>query len=123
MAQVFKQNCLVRDNPPFGQLHSFKVGDKVPDWAEEQLASSPHLFRDSDPEEGVKRSPKKTSLSGPPVDPEPEPEPELKVPSVKASGAIWSKFANELSLDVPEGAKRDEIVALVKKAHPELFED
>lgn len=126
MAKVLKQNVVLRDNPPVGLLHAFVAGQTLPAWAEEQVANSPHLFRESGDTRtsATKRTRAQIDAATPkPERVEEEPvEDELEVPRVHSSKKIWFDFAKKAyGLDVDYSAiTRDEIVEKVKELDPDL---
>lgn len=116
MSEVLKQNVLLRKDPPHGEISSFVAGEALPDWAKDRVGK--HLFEGA---RASKNEAKEVERKLPAVpDVAPEPDEELTVPKRGASAASWKKFANESHVTIPDRAKRDEIIALVEAAHPDL---
>lgn len=116
MAEVLKQNVLLRKEPPHGEIFTFVAGQELPDWAKDRVGK--HLFEDA----RASKTEAKEVERNLPVAPEviPEDESEVTVPARGASAAAWKKFAKEANVQIPDRAKRDEIIALVEEAHPDL---
>ncbi len=93
-------------NPDTGEGVAFGPDDKVPGWAK-GLITNPTAWAgsggDDEPDAEEKSSP----------------ETEAKVataPKGNASAEVWGKHAVSLGIEVPDGASRDDIKALVAAA-------
>lgn len=123
--KILKYNTFVSDNPPHGNTVALLAGTEVPDWAWSQLEKSDHLFEDGQPQSSAKAPEPKTEEApeDTPAPDEKAEEPKVKVPKRSASRAAWVKFAEAISVKVPDSSSRDEIIERVEAAHPDLFDE
>lgn len=123
--KILKYNTFVSDNPPHGNTVALLAGTEVPDWAWSQLEKSTHLFEDGQPQSSAKApEPKAKETSEAAPEPAKQAEKtEVKIPKRSASRAAWVKFAEAVSVKVPDSSSRDEIIERVEAAHPDLFDE
>lgn len=123
--KILKFNTFVSDNPPHGNTVPLLAGTEVPDWAWSQLEGSTHLFEDGQTQSSAK-APQPNAEKAPEAAPEPAKQAEkteVKIPKRSASRAAWVKFAEAVSVKVPDSSSRDEIIERVLDAHPDLFDE
>lgn len=126
MGKILKHNVFVSDNPPAGNLVALLAGQEVPDWAEEQLKDSPHLFRE--PEDANTIRPRNLPADKPKpkakaeIEKTEKVEEAVEVPKKTASRQTWVNFATYLGIKLPEDISRNEIVERVESERPEVFE-
>lgn len=123
--KILKFNTFVSDNPPHGNPVHLLAGTEVPEWAWSQLEGSDHLFDDGKEKSSAKKAEPQTKPSPetPPAQAEQEKKSEVKIPKRSASRAAWVKFAEAISVKVPDSSSRDEIIERVLDVHPDLFDE
>lgn len=115
MSRILRRHVFLED-PTSHEIVSLVAGQEVPDWADELLSNSEHLFTD-DVTAPAAHNKKRTVAHQETKKPEPE---EVETPSRGASAATWRKFARQAGVTIPKGASRDDIVQRILEAIPDL---
>lgn len=115
MARILRRNVYVENPSHRGFPVALVAGQEIPDWAEELLRYSDHLF-----DEEAKERPKESLRKVQHTEEKKEAPKELKTPARSASAATWRKFAAAAGVNVPKGSSRDDIVERVVAAVPDL---
>lgn len=117
-------NVTLRGPAPDFALKFFGPGDKLPEWALEELVDSPHLFAD-----GVSLTPRLTGGAGENEDKDdseskddsenpggnPTQPPVNNPPSRNKSAATWAAYLKEKGVSVPEGASRETLIDIAER--------
>lgn len=122
-------NVTLRGPAPDFALKFFGPGDKLPEWALEELADSPHLFAD-----GVSLTPRPTGGAGENKEPDnsgseseesDNPDntgdqttpatPQNNPPSRNKSAATWAAYLKEKGVSVPDGASRETLIDIAER--------
>lgn len=95
-------------NPETQGVVTLRPGMKVPDWAEDQVGD--HLFKSKAQSDAAVEPQQST-----PPAPAPAQQQDGQPPRAGRGSSLeaWAEYAAKVPIAVPEGATRDEIIALV----------
>ena len=119
-------NVTLRGPAPDFALKFFGPGDKLPEWALEELADSPHLFADGAsltprPTEGAGENEKpdnsgsESEKSDDSDDQTTPTTPQNNPPSRNKSAATWAAYLKEKGVSVPDGASRETLIDIAER--------
>lgn len=117
MGKVLKVNVAVQENPPYGAIKFFQAGDSLPEEFAGQVGD--HVYEDPKDATLVSTT-EKSGLPSAPAKKVEEQADEVEVPKKTAAVATIKKFAAAVGVDVPRNASREDAIAIIEEAIPDI---